>query len=349
MINKQNTSTIAIDAMGGDIGLDVTIPAAINIAQEYPRLKIILVGDESSINAKLQSCSADVRARLTIQHTTQVVGMDEKPASALRGKKDSSMRVVINKVKAKEADACVSAGNTGALMATARFVLKTISGIDRPAICSAIPTQTGHTHMLDLGANVELSADHLLEFAVMGSVLTTAIDDIEKPTIGLLNIGQEAMKGNEQVQQAAGLISNSTLNYYGFIEGDDIYKGVVDVVVADGFVGNISLKTSEGVAKMIIYYIKQEFNRNWLTRLAGLIAMPVLKAFKSKIDPRIYNGASLLGLRGIVVKSHGGADVFSFTNAIRVAIMEVENNVPEKISKVLQETLIEQSSEKEIA
>ncbi len=349
MINKQSTSTIAIDAMGGDIGLDVTIPAAINIAQEYPRLKIILVGDESSINAKLQSCSADVRARLTIQHTTQVVGMDEKPASALRGKKDSSMRVVINKVKAKEADACVSAGNTGALMATARFVLKTISGIDRPAICSAIPTQTGHTHMLDLGANVELSADHLLEFAVMGSVLTTAIDDIEKPTIGLLNIGQEAMKGNEQVQQAAGLISNSTLNYYGFIEGDDIYKGVVDVVVADGFVGNISLKTSEGVAKMIIYYIKQEFNRNWLTRLAGLIAMPVLKAFKSKIDPRIYNGASLLGLRGIVVKSHGGADVFSFTNAIRVAIMEVENNVPEKISKVLQETLIEQSSEKEIA
>ena len=349
MINKQNTSTIAIDAMGGDIGLDVTIPAAINIAQEYPRLKIILVGDESSIDAKLQGCSEDVRARLTIQHTTQVVGMDEKPASALRGKKDSSMRVAINKVKAKEADACVSAGNTGALMATARFVLKTIPGIDRPAICSAIPTQTGHTHMLDLGANVELSADHLLEFAVMGSVLTTAIDDIEKPTIGLLNIGQEAMKGNEQVQQAAGLISNSTLNYYGFIEGDDIYKGVVDVVVADGFVGNISLKTSEGVAKMIIYYIKQEFNRNWLTKLAGLIAMPVLKAFKSKIDPRIYNGASLLGLRGIVVKSHGGADVFSFTNAIRGAIMEVENNVPEKISSVLQETLIEQSSEKEIA
>ncbi len=349
MINKQNTSTIAIDAMGGDIGLDVTIPAAINIAQEYPRLKIILVGDESSIDAKLQSCSADVRTRLTIQHTTQVVGMDEKPASALRGKKDSSMRVAINKVKDKEADACVSAGNTGALMATARFVLKTIPGIDRPAICSAIPTQTGHTHMLDLGANVELSADHLLEFAVMGSVLTTAINDIENPTIGLLNIGQEAMKGNEQVQQAAGLISNSTLNYYGFIEGDDIYRGVVDVVVADGFVGNISLKTSEGVAKMIIYYIKQEFNRNWLTKLAGLIAMPVLKAFKRKIDPRIYNGASLLGLRGIVVKSHGGADVFSFTNAIRVAIMEVENNVPEKISSVLQETLIEQASEKEIA
>ena len=349
MINKQNTSTIAIDAMGGDIGLDVTIPAAINIAQEYPRLKIILVGDEASIKAKLQSCSADIRTRLIIQHTTQVVGMDEKPASALRGKKDSSMRVAINKVKTREADACVSAGNTGALMATARFVLKTIAGIDRPAICSAIPTQTGHTHMLDLGANVELSADHLLEFAVMGSVLTTAIDGIEKPTIGLLNIGQEAMKGNEQVQQAAGLISNSTLNYYGFIEGDDIYKGVVDVVVADGFVGNISLKTSEGVAKMIIYYIKQEFNRNWLTRLAGVIARPVLNAFKSKIDPRIYNGASLLGLRGIVVKSHGGADVFSFTNAIRVAIMEVENNVPEKISKVLQETLIEQSSEKAIA
>ncbi len=344
MINKQNNSTIAIDAMGGDVGLGVTIPAAVNIAREYPRLKIILVGDKPSIEEKLQDYPDNICQRMNIQHTTQVVGMDEKPAIALRGKKDSSMRVAINKVKLQEADACVSAGNTGALMATARFVLKTLPGIDRPAICSAIPTQTGHTHMLDLGANVELSAGHLLEFAVMGSVLTNAIDGINNPSIGLLNIGQEEMKGNEQVQQAAGLISSSTLNYYGFIEGDDIYKGVVDVVVADGFVGNISLKTSEGVAKMIIYYIKQEFNRNWLTRLAGLIAMPVLKAFKSKIDPRIYNGASLLGLRGIVVKSHGGADVFSFTNAIRVAILEVENNVPERISKVLQDSLVEQSA-----
>ncbi|WP_198265601.1 phosphate acyltransferase PlsX [sulfur-oxidizing endosymbiont of Gigantopelta aegis] len=338
MITNLHNSTIAIDAMGGDVGLDVTVPAALNILKKFSQLKIILVGDESQIEQQLESCPAKVRQQITVHHTSQVVGMDEKPASALRGKKDSSMRVSINLVKSGDADACISAGNTGALMATARFVLKTLPGIDRPAICSAIPTQKGHTHMLDLGANIDLSAQHLLEFAVMGSVLTSAIDDIDKPTIGLLNIGQEEMKGNEQVQQAANLISNSSLNYYGFIEGDDIYKGVVDVVVADGFVGNISLKTSEGVAKMIVYYIKREFNRNIFTKIAGLIAMPVLNAFKSKIDPRIYNGASLLGLKGIVVKSHGSADIFSFGNAIKVAMLEVENKVPQRISKVLEES-----------
>lgn len=344
MINKLHNSTIAIDAMGGDVGLDVTVPAAINILQEFSRLSITLVGDETVIEKHLESCPDTVRQRITVQHASQVVGMDEKPASALRGKKDSSMRVAINRVKAGDADACVSAGNTGALMATARFVLKTLPGIDRPAICSAIPTQTGHTHMLDLGANVDLSAQHLFEFAVMGSVLTSAIDNIEKPSIGLLNVGQEAMKGNEQVQQANHLISNSSLNYHGFIEGDDIYKGVVDVVVADGFVGNISLKTSEGVAKMIVFYIKREFNRNLLTKLAGLIAMPVLNAFKSKVDPRKYNGASLVGLKGIVVKSHGGADIFSFGNAIKVAMLEVENKVPQRISKVLENTLVAKDS-----
>ena len=341
MINKLHSSTIAIDAMGGDVGLDVTVPAVIEILREFSRLKIILAGDQAAIEKKLENCPDSVRQQIAIQHTSQVVGMDEKPASALRGKKDSSMRVAINLVKSKDADACISAGNTGALMATARFVLKTLPGIDRPAICSAIPTQTGHTHMLDLGANIDLSAQHLFEFAVMGSVLTHAVDDIEKPSIGLLNIGQEEMKGNEQVQQAAHLISNSKLNYHGFIEGDDIYEGVVDVVVADGFVGNISLKTSEGVAKMIVYYIKREFNRNLLTKLAGLIAMPVLNAFKSKVDPRIYNGASLLGLKGIVVKSHGGADVFSFGNAIRVAMTEVDNKVPQRISKVLEDILVD--------
>ncbi|NOQ79519.1 MAG: phosphate acyltransferase PlsX [Gammaproteobacteria bacterium] len=341
MINDLHNSTLAIDAMGGDIGLDVTVPAAVDTLKDYAHLKIILVGDQSAIEQRLENCPASIRQQIVIQHASQVVGMDEKPASALRGKKDSSMRVAINLVKSGAADACVSAGNTGALMATGRFVLKTLPGIDRPAICSAIPTQTGHTHMLDLGANIDLSAQHLFEFAVMGSVLTSAIDSIEKPTIGLLNIGEEEMKGNEQVQQAAQLIANSNLNYHGFIEGDDIYKGVVDVVVADGFVGNISLKTSEGVAKMIIFYIKREFNRNWLTKLAGLVAMPVLNAFKSKIDPRKYNGASLVGLKGIVVKSHGGADVFSFSNAIKVAMLEVENKVPQKISKVLEETLVD--------
>ncbi len=339
-----HNSTLAIDAMGGDFGLDVTIPAAVDILKDFVHLKIILVGEQSAIEKKLEDCPAAIRQQIIIQHASQVVGMDEKPASALRGKKDSSMRIAINLVKSGNADACVSAGNTGALMATARFVLKTLPGIDRPAICSAIPTQTGHTHMLDLGANIDLSAQHLFEFAVMGSVLTSAIDNIEKPSIGLLNIGQEEMKGNEQVQQAAHLISNSNLNYYGFIEGDDIYKGVVDVVVADGFVGNISLKTSEGVAKMIVYYIKREFNKNWLTKLAGLIAMPVLNAFKSKVDPRIYNGASLVGLKGIVVKSHGGADVFSFSNAIKVAMSEVDNKVPQKINKVLEQTLLDKSN-----
>ncbi|MCP3851409.1 MAG: phosphate acyltransferase PlsX [Gammaproteobacteria bacterium] len=341
MINKLHESTIAIDAMGGDVGLEVTVPAAIEVLKQYPHLRIKLVGDKPAIEEQLHTCPSTTRKQISIQHTTQVVGMDEKPASALRGKKDSSMRVAINLVKSGDADACISAGNTGALMATARFVLKTLPGIDRPAICSAIPTQTGHTHMLDLGANVDLSAQHLLEFAVMGSVLTSAVDNIEKPSIGLLNIGQEAMKGNEQVQQAANLISSSSLNYHGFIEGDDIYKGVVDVVVADGFVGNISLKTSEGVAKMIVYFIKREFNKNIFTKLAGLIAMPVLNAFKSKVDPRKYNGASLVGLKGIVVKSHGGADIFSFSNAIKVAMLEVENKVPQKISKVLEEILVD--------
>ena len=329
--------------MGGDIGLDVTVPATIEVLKEFKQLKVILVGDEDSINHQLDNYSDSIRKNIRVQHASQVVGMDEKPAAALRGKKDSSMRVAINLVKSEDADACVSAGNTGALMATARFVLKTLPGIDRPAICSALPTESGHTHMLDLGANIDLSAEHLLEFAVMGSVLVSAVDEIKSPSIGLLNIGQEEMKGNEQVQQAASLLANSNLNYYGFIEGDDIYKGTVDVVVADGFVGNISLKTAEGVAKMISFYIKREFNRNWLTKLAGLIAMPVLNTFKSHLDTRQYNGASLLGLKGIVVKSHGSADIFSFTHAIKVAIAEVDNKVPQRISKVLEKTLVNNS------
>jgi len=339
MTKQSSNSTISIDAMGGDIGLNVTIPAVIKILKEFKQLKIILVGDEDSINKKLQSYSDSLCKNISIHHASQIVGMDEKPASALRGKKDSSMRVAINLVKSGEADACVSAGNTGALMATARFVLKTLPGINRPAICTTLPTESGHTHMLDLGANIDLSAEHLFEFAVMGSVLASAIDDIDNPTIGLLNIGQEAMKGNEQVQQAAKLIADTKLNYYGFIEGDDIYKGTVDVVVADGFVGNISLKTAEGVAKMITFYMKREFNRNWLTQLAAFIAMPVLKSFKSKLDTRKYNGASLLGLKGIVIKSHGSADIFSYSQAIKVAIAEVDNNVPQRISKVLEKTL----------
>jgi len=281
---------------------------------------------------------------LTIHHASQVVMMDDSPSLALRNKKDSSMRVAINLVKEGAAQACVSAGNTGALMATARFVLKTLPGIDRPAIISALPTINGHTHVLDLGANVDSSAEHLLQFAVMGSVLTKAVDNIERPTVGLLNIGEEEIKGNEQVKEAAKLLATSNLNYIGYVEGDDIYKGTVDVVVCDGFIGNVALKTSEGLAKMISHYMKQEFKRNLFTKLAALVAMPVLKAFRSRIDPREYNGATLVGLRGIVIKSHGSADVFSFGNAIQEAVREVHKNVPVKIQQELSHHLEEGQS-----
>ena len=271
--------------------------------------------------------------QLQIQPASEVVAMDEAPAQALRKKKDSSLRV-------GKANAAVSAGNTGALMATGKFVLKTLPGIDRPAIMTTLPSITGHTHMLDLGANVDCTAEHLFQFAVMGSITASAVDNVANPRVGLLNVGSEAMKGNAQVKEADRLLQDSGLNYIGFVEGDDIYKGTVDVVVCDGFVGNISLKTSEGVAKMITHFMKQEFKRNWITRLAGLLSMPVLKAFKKRVDPRVYNGASLLGLQEIVIKSHGGADAFSYANAIKIALLEVEKQVPQRIDKHL-ETLLE--------
>lgn len=337
-------SVIAIDAMGGDHGPVVTVPAALTALKKHRELNLILVGDEQLLNDELARNGAAVGDRISLQHASQVVGMDEKPSQALRGKKDSSMRVALNLVKEGQAQACVSAGNTGALMATARFVLKTLNGIDRPAIITALPTIKGHSHMLDLGANVDSPAEVLYQFALMGSVLTSAVDNIARPTVGLLNIGEEEMKGNEQVKEAAALLANSSLNYVGFVEGDDIYKGTVDVVVADGFVGNVALKTSEGVAKMISHYMRQEFKRNLLTKLAALVAMPVLNAFKRRIDPRAYNGASLVGLRGIVIKSHGSADAFSFSNAIGEAVLEVEKNVPEMISEELGKLLEERQA-----
>jgi len=326
--------TIALDAMGGDFGPEVVVPAALRAIADDPDLRIILVGDENLLHAALARAPATDRAG--IQHASQTVGMDEAPSNALRNKKDSSMRVAIDLVKNGVAGACVSAGNTGALMATARFVLKMLPGIDRPAICTSLPTMTGHTWMLDLGANVDCNAEHLLQFALMGSVLAGAVDNNPQPRIGLLNIGEEEIKGNEQVREAARLLAASPLNYSGFAEGDDIYKGTFDVIVCDGFVGNISLKSVEGVAKMIAYFIRQEFTRNLLTRLAGLIALPVLRSFRRRIDPRRYNGASLLGLKGIVVKSHGSADVLSFANAIKVAIVEARESVPDRISSRLQ-------------
>lgn len=327
---------IALDAMGGDHGPSVVVPAAKAYLQEHLDVHLILVGDESILRPALKSHGLVEGDKLRIQHASQVVAMDELPSHALRNKKDSSMRIAINLVKQGEADACVSAGNTGALMATARFVLKTLPGIDRPAIISALPTTKGHTHMLDLGANVDSSAEHLFQFAVMASVVVSAVDNVAQPSIGLLNIGAEAIKGNETVKEAAHLLSTSGLNYIGFVEGDDIYKGKADVIVCDGFVGNVALKTSEGVAHMISTFLKQAFSQNALTKLAALTVRPILKSFARRIDPRIYNGASLVGLQGIVIKSHGGADVISFANAIKVASLEIKQAVPQTIDEKLQ-------------
>jgi len=336
-------SRIALDAMSGDHGPSVIIPAALQILAEIDDVQIIFVGDETVINQLIVGQPADIMQRLSIRHASQVIEMDDPPALALRNKRDSSMRVAINLVKQDEADACVSAGNTGALMATSRYVLKTLPGIDRPAIITAIPnSKYTSTHVLDLGANVDVSAEQLFQFAVMGSVLTNAVDNLSNPRIGLLNIGQEGIKGNEQVKEAAKLLtSSSSINYIGFVEGDDMFTGEVDVVVCDGFVGNVSLKTMEGVAKMISFYLKQSYNQNLWTKFAALVSLPVLNSLRKKIDPRRYNGASLLGLRGIVIKSHGGADQFSFAYAIREAIVEVQKNVPSQISHILATLLSE--------
>jgi glycerol-3-phosphate acyltransferase PlsX len=322
--------TIALDAMGGDHGPEVVVPAALAFLKHTERTALILVGQDEEIVRHL--ATAKVGDRLRVRHASQTVAMDESPAKALRGKKDSSMRVAIDLVKSGEANACVSAGNTGALMATARFVLKTLPNVDRPAIITAVPSLHGTTHMLDLGANVDCSADHLFQFAVMGSELVKAVEGIAAPAVGLLNIGQEEIKGNEQVKQAHELLAASSLNYIGYVEGDDVYLGKVDVVVSDGFVGNVALKSSEGVAKMVRHVLRESFSRNWLTRLSGLAALPILKRFRDTFDPRRYNGASLLGLRGIVIKSHGGADVLAFENAIHIAEKEVHCNIPERIS-----------------
>jgi len=336
--------TIALDVMGGDHGPDVVLPAALRALAKRDNLDLLLVGDQDIIETKLLALGSRSGERLQIQNASQCVNMDESPSHALRFKKDSSMRVAINMIKDGRAQVCVSAGNTGALMATARYVLKTLPGIDRPAICTSLPSKTGHTWVLDLGANIDSSAEHLFQFALMGSVLARAVDGNENPRVGLLNIGEEEIKGNETIKAAAGLLSSSILNYIGFIEGDDIYSGKVDVVACDGFVGNIALKSSEGIAQVISYYMKREFTRNILTRLAGLAALPVLKAFRKAIDPRRYNGASLLGLRGSVIKSHGGADVLAFTNAILVSAVVAEQNVPQLISSQLQAIMAERQA-----
>lgn len=332
---------ISIDAMGGDHGPRVTIPASLDCLKDNPDLKLILVGDEAVLKPQLAHALDEYQGRLSIQHASECVGMDESPSKALKNKKDSSMRVAINLVRDGIADACVSAGNTGALMATARFVLKMIPGIDRPAIISTLPSIYGHTHALDLGANVDCTAEHLFQFAVMGVELVKAVENIENPKVGLLNIGEEEVKGNDQVKSAAKLLENSSLNYVGYVEGDSLNAGPakVDLIVADGFVGNVALKSIEGAAKMIATALKESFGKNYLTKLAGLVAYPVLKSFKSRIDPRLYNGASFLGLRGLVIKSHGGADVLAFKTAIQLAELEIKQDVIKKISERVEQTL----------
>ena len=325
--------TVAVDAMGGDHGPAVTVPASLQFLESTADTRVILVGRPDAIDKALRRVPAALRERVVVQPASEVVAMDDPPADALRRKKDSSMRVAINLVKDGTAQACVSAGNTGALMAIAKFVLKTLPGIDRPAIASQLPTKKGEVTVLDLGANVQVSAQQLVQFAAMGSALASAVDHIERPTIGLLNVGEEEIKGSDVVKEAAELLRRSGLNFHGNVEGDDIFKGTTDVVVCDGFTGNVMLKTSEGLVQMLYEFLKAEFTRNPLTKLAALVAYPVLAAFKRRIDPRHYNGATLIGLRGVVVKSHGGADVLGFRHAIGKAHAEVAEGVLARITE----------------
>ncbi len=318
--------------MGGDHGPHVTVPAALEFQARRPDVDLVLVGTGDALEAELAARGASPGPRLRVHAATEVVGMDESPVQALRFKKDSSMRVAVNLVKSGAAHACVSAGNTGALMAISRFVLKTLPGIDRPAIATVLPNMRGgYTYVLDLGANVDCTAEQLMQFGVMGAMLVAAVDHKERPTVGLLNIGVEDVKGNETVKHAAELLRASGLNFHGNVEGDDIFKGTTDVVVCDGFVGNSVLKASEGLAKMIIAFLREEFRRNPWRMFAALLATPVFNALRKRMDPGQYNGASLLGLKGIVIKSHGSADVFAFGQALERAVDEVRNNVPQRI------------------
>src|SRR3954467_14887550 len=318
--------------MGCLHGPHVTVPAALEFQARMADVELVLVGVRDAIEAELRAEGGAAGARLRVHPASEIVAMDEPPAQALRYKKDSSMRVAINLVKSGAAHACVSAGNTGALMAVSRFVLKTIPGIDRPAIATVLPNMKAQfTYVLDLGANVDCTPEQLMQFGVMGAMLLTAVEHRERPTVGLLNIGVEDIKGNETVKRAAELLRASGLNFYGNVEGDDIYKGTTDVVVCDGFVGNVLLKASEGVVQMIVGFLRQEFTRTPWNMLAAWMAKPVRRALRARMDPGKYNGASLLGLKGIVIKSHGSAGEYAFGQALQRALEEVENNVPQRI------------------
>ena len=325
---------IAIDAMGGDHGLDVVLPAVAHIRKmkEYQNVCLVLVGDKQEITQKLAKYDLKLDSNLFIEHASESVEMHEQPAHALRNKKDSSMRVAINLIKNQLADGCVSAGNTGALVLTAKFVLNTLPGVDRSAILAPFPTEKGLVNVLDLGANISCTSDNLYQFAVLGNTIAKNVHSIENPKVALLNIGSESIKGTDTIKDAAELIkTDSNINYVGFAEGNDIFKGEVDVIVCDGFTGNIALKTSEGLYRFFANSIKKQFTSSWYGKLVGLLCFPIMKKFKKHIDPKQYNGAMIIGLNGIVVKSHGGADVISFANAIQHTIKAVKTNVLKKL------------------
>jgi glycerol-3-phosphate acyltransferase PlsX len=330
------TIKISIDCMGGDHGPSVTIPAALSFLKQQPDAELILVGLEEPLRAELKKHHAEANPRLSIRHASEVVAMDDPIEVALRRKKDSSMRVAVELVKDGSAHACVSAGNTGALMAVSRYVLKTMAGVDRPAICSILPNQkNGPTYMLDLGANVDCSPHHLHQFAIMGSVLVSAMEGIKKPTIGLLNVGTEEIKGNDVVKETAALLradhERGVLNFYGNVEGNDIFKGTTDIVVCDGFVGNVTLKAVEGLSR----FVKSVFKQNVLSMMGAVLAKTALK----KLNPERYNGASLLGLKGLVFKSHGGANAYAFEWAIKRAFDAAKYNVQEQLSAMIAELM----------
>jgi glycerol-3-phosphate acyltransferase PlsX len=327
------TTVIAVDAMGGDHGPPVTVPACLDFLASHPQAQLLLVGLREPVERELARSGSPDKARLTLVPATEVVGMDEDVRTAIRTKKHSSMRIAIDLVKEGRAQACVSAGNTGALMGTAKFVLKTLPGIDRPAICAVLPTRTGQVYALDLGANADCTPEHLQQFAIMGATLVRAVEGKERPTVGLLNIGSEEIKGNEVVKKAGELLRRTPINFHGNVEGDDIYKGTTDVVVCDGFAGNVALKTSEGLAKMLGDFLKEEYTRNVFSRLAALVSMPVIKRFRRRVDHRRYNGAALLGLKGIVVKSHGSADRLAFATALGRAFNEASHGLTERIGE----------------
>ena len=321
--------------MSGDLGPRVCVPGALAALAAEPDLELVLVGQPALIEAELAGLAGAQRARLRIQAASQVVAMAESPREAIRRKKDSSMRVALNLVAAGAAGACVSAGNTGALMATAHFVLGMIEGVERPAIAAAIPAEGGHTYMLDLGANSSATPEQLYQFAVMGAVVAADLAARPRPRVGLLNLGSEDIKGHELVRAAHQRLLASRLDYVGFVEGNDTFTGAVDVVVTDGFTGNVALKTMEGLARMIGGAIRSEFSAGPWRRLGALAAAPALGGLKRRLDPRRYNGASMVGLLGVVIKSHGGADATAFAHAVRLAAIEARNGVPWQISQEL--------------